>query len=529
MHLDLGAGASLGGILNDGLPSFDHGNEISLDVDAHSLFAAQDTDVLGDVAHRLEDAGIDSITVDLNSLFDQDGINSGEVAALNTASTTLHDAGLEMHISDAQAHQVLDAGQEFAAGDGSFITVDAQGTQLSNSLSDLKKLHVDAVAGGDEIDLNLFNPGDTISSLADVLNGNIPTFNASADVTLDLMNSPDALTETSGALYELAQNANMVDALVDSGIDQIAIHESLSLTDDWLDLENIEAIHAQNSGLRVDIKLSGSPLDAGTEYELSKSALSFDDALANEGFEYYLSDDKFGDLIKSLAESGVNDFVVESDNVEITDHLASALIDAGMLQALPAANLILDASSDFNKLDITGEEAARLSTSLNAMANLGVDGIQVGSANQLYVDLQFPTGDLDAMQDISDLLRALDPANSAKPIAFNDQGEAVNISLVLNDETAKLIADQGGFTAEDLVHLSHLGVDQIDVLSESDTETATKSAVEAGLVSADAASAAERVLAAETSSGAPVALPEVKVIGAPDQLHDILDPTKLHH
>jgi hypothetical protein len=322
----------------------------------------------------------------------------------------------------------------------------------------------------------------------------------------------------------------MVDGLVARGIDQIAIHESLSLTDDWLHLGNIESIHAENSGLRVDIKLAGSQLDAGTEYELSKSALSFDDALAQEGFEYYLSDDKFGDLIQSLAESGVNDFVVESDNVEITDHLASALIDAGMLQALPAANLILDASSVFNQIDITGEDAARLSTSLNAMANLGVDGIQVGSANQLYVDLRLPMDDLNAMQDISDLLSALDPANTAKPIAFNEQGEAVNISLILNDETAELIASKGGFTADDLVHLSHLGVNQIDVLSDDDIVTTTKSAVEAGLVSTEAASNAEKLLASETSNGAPAALlPEVKVIGAPDPLHDILDPTKLHH
>jgi len=441
-----------------------------------------------------------------------------------------------MHISDHQAHQVLDAHQEFGQGNDSFITVDAQGTQLSNSLKDLEKLHIDAVsvyadshdAHGNEINLNLYS-GDDIASLADVLNGSMPIFDASAEVTLDLLNDPDSLTATSGDLYELAQNANMVNGLVAHGIDQLAIHESLSLTDDWLHLGNMEAIRDLNAGLSFDIKLAGNQLDAGTEYELSKHALSFDDALASEGFEYYLSDDKFGDLIQSLAESGISEFVVESDNVEITDHLASALIDAGMLQALPAANLILDASSSYNKLDISGEDAARLSTSLNAMANLGVDGVQVGSANQLYVDLRLPTDDLNAMQDISDLLAALDPANSAKPIAFNEQGQAVNISLILNDETAKFISSEGGFTAEDLVHLSHLGVNEIDVLSETDKSTSTKSAVEAGLVSSEAASAAEKVLA-ETNSGATAApLPEVKVIGVPDPLHDILDPTKLHH
>ena len=551
-NVDLGASGA--GALDSaaiGVPSFS-GGDVRLNTDLDTLFGA--SNLTGD-AQAFSTAGIDELGINiagditggnLDSLFGNNNTFAGEsLGAIHSATGQLAAGGIDevelnvggsAHVSDAHAAQLLDAGLSFV--EENTITVDAHSTHLSNSLKDLEKLHVDSVgfaagsleAHGDEINLNLYSAGDNVASLADVLNASMPTFDVAADVTIDLLNTPESVTSNSGYLYDLANNANMVDGLVAHGIDQLAIHESLSLTDDWLHLSNIQAIHAENSGLSFDIKLAGSHLDAATEYELSKSALSFDDALAQEGFEYYLSDDKFGDLIQSLAESGVNDFVVEKDVVEITDHLASALVDADMLQALPAANLILDASSAYNQLDISGEDAARLSTSLNAMANLGVDGVQVGTANQLYVDLRLPTDDLNAMQDISDLLASLDPANTAKPIAFNDQGEAVNISLILNDETAKFIAGEGGFSADDLVHLKHLGINQIDVLSNDEATTSTKTAVESGLVSSEAASNAEKLLASETPNSAPAAaLPEVKVIGVPDPLHDILDPTKLHH
>ena len=442
---------------------------------------------------------------------------------------------------------MLDNSLAFAEHDE--ITLDANGTHLNNSLKGLEKLHVDAVniasgavieADGNDINLNLFSAGDSVSSLSDVLKDSMPVFEESADVTLDLLNNPDSLTNVSGDLHELLQNTQMIDRLVDHGIDQLAIHESLSLTDDWLHLDDITAIHKDNSKLEFDIKVSGNHIDTNSydyrhshdsvasEYELSKSALSLDDAFAEyTAFKFDLSHDKYGDLIKSLAESGINEFVVESDNVEITDNLASALVHAGMLQALPAANLILDASANAMS-QIEG--AARLATSLRSMAELCVDGIQSHGSNQLYIDLGMPATEQFAMQDISDLLAALDPSNTAKPIGFDQHGNPVHISLILNDETAEAITAKGGFSSTDLQHLSHIGVNKIDILSDSEDSTSTKSAVDAGLVKPENASAAEALLAGETTSGAPVApLPEVKVIGIPDPLHDILDPTKLHH
>ena len=204
-----------------------------------------------------------------------------------------------------------------------------------------------------------------------------------------------------------------------------------------------------------------------------------------------------------------------------------------MLQALPQANLILDASADLYRVASDAgfykdAEIARLSTSLKSMADLGVDGVLSGNANQLFIDLGLPTNDPDAMSDIHDLLSALDPANTAKPIAFDANGQKVGISLIISDAEAAIIKAGNGFTQSDLVHLSHLGVTDVVVGGSGDT-SASKSLLEAKLTTQAAQDAATNELAAKstTPSSAPV-LPDVKVIGQSDTLHEILDPTKLH-
>ena len=422
--------------------------------------------------------------------------------------------------------------------------MDVSQTHLNTSLKDLEKLHVDAVgfatgsviAHGNDINLNLFSTGDSVDNLSDVLNAKMPSFDPKADVTLDLDNTASSLTSTSGDLHTLANDPSMVNTLVGHGVDHLAIHEALSLNDDWLHVADITAAYTANSSLNFEIQVAGSSFNTPTlaieyfqshdnlasEYDLSQHALSFDGALTHEGYDLsYDSSDKYGDLIKSLQESGIHDFVVESNNVEITDHLASALIDAGMLHALPAANLVLDASADH--ITIEGENAARLATSLKSMADLGVDGVQTGTSNSLYIDLGLPANDPHAMTDISNLLAALDPMNAAKPIAFDADGKPVHISLILSDDTAADIAKNGGFSATDLEHLSHIGVTNIDVLGDKDEPTTTTpTPVESGLVSATTAAA----VAAHSPA---IPMPEVKQIGVTDPLHGILDPNGLHH
>jgi hypothetical protein len=118
------------------------------------------------------------------------------------------------------------------------------------------------------------------------------------------------------------------------------------------------------------------------------------------------------------------------------------------------------------------------------------------------------------MSDISQLLRTLDPANEAIPIhAHNVDGKPVDISLVISGDVASAIAEAGGFTAADAMHLEHLGINNIAVV-----ETPGH------------ASAADALLSAASSSN--VTLPPVQLIGAGEPMHDellnhsITHPTK---
>ncbi|MBU3568588.1 hypothetical protein, partial [Polynucleobacter alcilacus] len=93
----------------------------------------------------------------LDSLFNGTDFNGASLASLGAATSTLRDNGIDevelnvgnndaahtVHLSDDNAHALLDAGLSFV--EGNHVTVDAHSTHLNNSLKDLEKLHVDAV------------------------------------------------------------------------------------------------------------------------------------------------------------------------------------------------------------------------------------------------------------------------------------------------------------------------------------------------------------------------------------------------
>jgi hypothetical protein len=302
--------------------------------------------------------------------------------------------------------------------------------------------------------------------------------------------------------------SDLATVLTTTGIDSIALQESLDVSEDWFNFSSLGSTY-QNMGeainFRVDV--SGTSVDGEisnfnrslnaairTEQGLGINFATGVDLLAN-----YANPEKFGNLVSSLLDSGVTDFVVESGNVEITDILTAAMVESGMLHALPSANLIINATENL-KL-ITGlEDFAHLYTDLKSMAELDVDGIRVNNGiDKVFINL----GDLDsekqvdAILEIKALLASLDPANAAKPVdpadslkpfAQDYSGKAVDISLVMSAELAvalnESLADGG------LNHLQNLGITQIIGLDPNAT-----SSVPAPV--------------AQT----PVPLPEVKIIG----------------
>jgi hypothetical protein len=251
----------------------------------------------------------------------------------------------------------------------------------------------------------------------------------------------------------------------------------------------------------------------------------------------YAAPDQYGALIDALTKSGVTEFVVESKNIEIGDSLAAALVDSGMLHALPSSNLVIDASHTpmfdlpgFN--DLAPEHmGVHLFTTMNDLAQLGVDQVSGISADHVYIDLgraitgkDVITGvDQNIIQEISDLLHSLDPANEAKPIF----GVGVSGAMVINSDMANLIHSQGGLSAQ-LVHaLNNIGINEIDVLADKGNDPSVTS----NLVKDSQGKWASALDTSIPDPAAPVAqtLPvqmQVKIIGADTDptLHDQLLP-----
>ena len=537
------------------LPSFSDGGMTTLALDSNgglaeltAITGLSGATLTADL-DQLAAHGVDNISVE--ALAASDFSSDSALAALHNLDDAIHLVDgvhgghaadhLTLSITDAQAGALV--AHDFGSFDSSIdVSVHGHSTHLSTSLKDLEILnvgHVDianGLIGTDSIEhvsIDLgsisLNSSEAIHNLENAL----PHFTLDAseaakgaiglDVTVDLTHQQ--LSDLAYASPTIS--SELLAALNDAGITGIGSVDSLEAAlagpADWMNIGTIEQLHSH--GFNYEQHLVGSSdhaapisLDATLDKELaslvddgtlnSNAVTATDHALHGIDLLNFTTPDKFGDLLHALTASGVSDFVVDSGDVVVSDALASALVDAGMLQALPDANLVLDVSAQ------VVENYAHLATSLKAMAELGVNAVETGSAHQLYIDLGLPVHDASAMSDISHLLSTLDPANHASDIAHSQDGKPVDISLVISGDVASAIAEAGGFTAADALHLENLGIKQIAVVETP----------------GHAANAADALLNA--ASSAHVNLPPVQLIGAPDPMHDellnhsITHPTK---
>ncbi|MBU3568567.1 hypothetical protein, partial [Polynucleobacter alcilacus] len=429
------------------------------------------------------------------------------------------------------AHALLDAGLSFV--EGNHVTVDAHSTHLNNSLKDLEKLHVDAVAltapnsHGDVL-VDLYASGDH-ADLLSVLSASVPNFIHSSDITvaLDLMNNPGN-ADVLDALAKSGQLDNVRDALQSHGINELHATSSIdnfTNNGDWLGLNDINAIH--HHGIDFQVGITGDHkvdnLDSAIREAIGDSLISTSD---------YSTDSA---LIDTLSGAGVQDFLIESGKVSISDDLTSALAESGMLHALPGADVIIDASKEVATNETTHESYVHLDTSLNTMAQLGVDQIDAGTASKVYLDIRdlgLPAGDHGAMAEIRNLLNSLDPMQDAKFVTGVNSEHAPSLSLVMSKDLLDAIAKDGnGFTQQDIDHMANLGITEINVWDKGldKGENAQYQADDILMGTTKADYDADAILKGTTNPAdgqAPVI--EVKIIGQADDMHDVLDPTKIH-
>ena len=396
-----------------------------------------------DVAQQLHDAGVDYI-----------GING------NASGTT--------HITDDQASHLIDAGLTFSIGGGGaadqiIMEASAEGTHLKTSLQDLQKLGVTNVSvegASATVDLgsqglNVLD-GKSLPAFGDAdLNGLLSSEeDADLTVTLNLGLSAESLLPDQDPIYNY---------LATKGVDRITITESLNADgSNWIDLTELKSIHdgtvasdAENIGIDFEIVASGSTGD--------DAAISLDQNLiGTDLLKDFTSPAQYGDLIKTLSDTGVMNILVDHGNVKIGDTLAKALVDSGMLNALPEANVSLVYQPDTVN---NPNNYAYLNTGLKDMAALGVDSVDYSSTSndKVYVNFGLPADDANALDDVKTILETLLPDDTANKL-FSHGASAPATAIVVNEAFySKLLSDTKIDQAV-VDGLLKLGISEIDVL-----------------------------------------------------------------
>jgi hypothetical protein len=375
-------------------------------------------------------------------------------------------------LNSTQAERLLTAGandQGLSFAENDTITLNI-GLEDRKTVKDLQKLGVDRVVS---------NIGDVTiglgGSLGEIDIESLPSFDSGFTASLEL----DSINDLN-AILDSTEN-KVLNALNAAGIDEIAINKALTDSIDWLDFVNIgDGYRSIGESINFRVDVSGTSFDS----EISNFNSSLNAAIRTEqglginfatGVDFlanYANPDQFGNLISSLLDSGVTDFVVESGNVEITDVLAAAMVESGMLQALPSANLIINATA--NLKSITGlDDFARLYTDLKSLSSLDADGIRVhADTNKVFIDLGdlgVPTDDPQALLEIKALLGSLDPANSARSLAQDTEGQYVDVSLVMSTELLNALS--GEFNENDFKLFENVGITEIIGLGKNAAES----------------------------------------------------------
>ena len=153
--------------------------------------------------------------------------------------------------------------------------------------------------------------------------------------------------------------------------------------------------------------------------------------------------------------------LVDHGNVKIGDTLAKALVDSGMLNALPEANVSIVFQPDTVN---NPNNYAYLNTSLKDMAALGVDRVDFSatSTDKVYVDFGLPANDTHALEDVKVILETLlqDPTNKV----FSHDASSPATALVVNQAFYDSLLKDSRIDPAVIDGLLKLGISEVDIL-----------------------------------------------------------------
>lgn len=335
--------------------------------------------------------------------------------------------GNALGLSDAQASALVQQGVQFATNDTA-VSVQAAGTHLQTSLSDLQKLGVDSI--------NVSGLSGTLGIAVgdgDVDLGDLPTITDHSGLVVALeLEDPDAFVDVSADQVRAAAMA-----LNAAGFDALAAADG-SLT---LDSSVVQAVH--QGGL---VFAAGSEITMKVESSAEAGVLS---ALGSPNQPNALHDIDVVDLVDNA--------------IDISDAQAAALVQAGVQFATDDTGVTLHAQPQ-------AAAGTMLQTSLSDLQKLGVDNISMAGLNGA-VGIAVGDGDLD----FTGLPEITDRGNVLVGLVIPDEAidSSTTASELLADATAlheagfdMLMAADGSLTLDSAqvkaIHDAGLTLDPTD-------------------------------------------------------------------
>ncbi len=308
----------------------------------------------------------DSVTVEIASANETTAV-SGLVTAIGTAVGVpgayrgdidvldVVDNGIS--ISDAQASALVGAGLQFAAGDTG-VAIQASGTHLSTSLTDLQRLGVDLVHTDGDVNTVVLDWGASGG-----VGNTLPVFDSADQVKVSVRDSE--LDEVVSFLGAGGHNTPNIDVLSIALRDAFGAELAGSGAGDPL-------FQINNMG----VELNASVDQLVTLGMILEAADGSNDSLAAL---YGLSGLT---LATGLAAAGISKIHVDAvTQFQVTDGDLNALLNAGLVSANAAADVTV--TNTDGTLDVT----------LAQLANIGADQVQTSGATlQVDAGVSFSTG-----------------------------------------------------------------------------------------------------------------------------------------
>jgi hypothetical protein len=282
----------------------------------------------------------------------------------------------------------------------------------------------------------------------------------------------------------------------------VALDQVIASGAEWMNIAAVSEMHQSGFDYAYELLGNANPatpthLDQALAQEIPSlqtlGQLSVDEGNAVEALlqgqahsSAYTDQQLAYDLSQALVHSGIANLTLDAGAIDMTDVLAANLTQAGILQGSlrSQVSIIVNPNDD------------HIYTTLKEMADLHISYLNLGQKTEVYVDLGLPSNDPLALANLKSILNELIPDSVHPMLKLNGQNNP-HLTLLISNDVANQIEQLGGINASMIEQMTHLGINEIDILASAGDATHHQ------ILSQDA-------VVAQT----PVSTIEIKTIGA---------------